>query len=279
MITFKRFIQEAAAEAGVEPKYERIDSDSLIETIKKYCSDAMWMVEKNKPFWRGDGSVMRQIEDERMMMVDTSATMRMSENTSNYYTVILDGHPGYSKFPKRSRSFIAATNEHVAFGYAEKAYALIPFNGTKIGVVGSPDIWDLRVKLFGESLLIEHANSVFQRLDIIPTVAGFKAFAKKLKSGDHEAIIAVRKAVATLNRSALNRDKHLSLEELDERINPIVNDFWGHILEVYSPAALKLTAATTATISHDIAVSEVWVGGKCLCISSAEWADLVERSK
>jgi hypothetical protein len=60
----------------------------------------------------------------------------MSLNTANYYTLIINNDPSWSAFPKRN--VIASTEPRNPY---PGTYVLLPYDGTKIGVCLSYDIW------------------------------------------------------------------------------------------------------------------------------------------
>ena len=71
------------------------------------------------------------------VLVDTKGTKpRMSLNTTNYYTIIINDDPSWSNFPKRN--IIASTETRVS---GEGNYVVLPFDGQGIGVAQSFDIW------------------------------------------------------------------------------------------------------------------------------------------
>ncbi len=60
--------------------------------------------------------------------------------TSNHYTILLDNLPSWRKYPKRSKSVIATTDEE---GADQRGGTLIvlPYDGADIGVCPEDDIW------------------------------------------------------------------------------------------------------------------------------------------
>lgn len=65
---------------------------------------------------------------------------RRSANTHNYYTLWMDNAPEWSKFPKRSRSFICSESEDIADGFG-KAFFVFPFDDANIGAAPADDLW------------------------------------------------------------------------------------------------------------------------------------------
>jgi hypothetical protein len=71
---------------------------------------------------------------------DPSSRERTSRNTRNFYTILFDNLPSWTKYPKRSRSLVCSTDPSRPRGYGQPFY-LFPENGSKIGVCPSYDIW------------------------------------------------------------------------------------------------------------------------------------------
>jgi hypothetical protein len=60
---------------------------------------------------------------------------RMSLNTLNYYTLIINNDPSWKKFPKRN--IIAKTRDD----FYRLRYLILPYDNVKIGVCSDRDIW------------------------------------------------------------------------------------------------------------------------------------------
>lgn len=107
------------------------------ELLETHCSAALrHYVNKGLVLYRGFES------PESVLIGDsTQGQARVSANTKNYYTLILDNDPSWQEFPKRSRSFICSTSEGTAEVYG-RAYCVFPFDGTELGVCPNSDIWN-----------------------------------------------------------------------------------------------------------------------------------------
>lgn len=70
---------------------------------------------------------------------------RISRNTYNYYTLMMDNFQSWRKYPKRSKSIICTTDYRYADGMGD-VYYVFPENGAKIGVCPDEDIWNVIVK-------------------------------------------------------------------------------------------------------------------------------------
>lgn len=65
---------------------------------------------------------------------------RKSANTTNYYTLFMDNDTSWSKFPKRSKSFICSSGDY-AGSFGDNQYIVLPFDGVDIGVCSDTDLW------------------------------------------------------------------------------------------------------------------------------------------
>lgn len=63
---------------------------------------------------------------------------RRSRWTRNYYTLWVNNHSDWSRFPKRS--VVCSTNKGYARGYG-KVFVILPRNGSLIGIAPTQDFW------------------------------------------------------------------------------------------------------------------------------------------
>jgi hypothetical protein len=254
MITFKQFIAEGAVDKL--PEFEKVKTKAAVKMLNEHCKDALWMLYENKPLYRGEKGLPKGIASAGFVSVDPSKTERESQNTSNYYTMILDNHPDRKDFPKRSRSFIGTRDKSNAESYTGwsgggAAFVMIPYDGVKIGVVGRDDMWDTRISMFGMSDDIAYFNRKFKSLDLKPTLKSFEEYGKKL---------------------ATDRDTQQHFRRVfDDASLMSMQHFMDTIWKAYSVDKTKHQAYTTKTFPHDT-TGEVWVGGPVVYISLKMWA-------
>lgn len=264
MTTFKEFLSEAAVN-GDTPKYTALDVSTAIETVNKYAKNALWMLQKNRPLYRGDNQI-NQVEQHGFALVDTTTTQRKSQNTSNYYTVILDNNPNMTDFPKRSRSFIATNDKSTAHDYADdEPYVLIPFDDAKIGSVNEYDIWSTRITLFGIESDIEDHNISFEHAGIKQTIEDIREFDRRLKAGDKKAFKAF---LSCFGGGETDHEGHIA--EMTAHAKVFLESIW----EAYSPKSTGHTLETNSSVQRLKPKTEVWVGGKVLLISTDMWQAL-----
>lgn len=76
----------------------------------------------------------------KYMLVEPKTHSRKSANTTNEYTIIIDNHPKFKSYPKRSQSIICTTNIEKSKMYGE-TFVVIPFDKSNCGVAEGGDIW------------------------------------------------------------------------------------------------------------------------------------------
>lgn len=234
--------------------YKQLTLDEIIKHLQTDFSNCAWMVYQNKPLYRGE----RKYVTDEYAITDSSKGRRVSENTSNFYTLILDNHPDRKQFPKRSASLICTTSERTARDYDDHPLRVIPGNTAKIGFVNQGDMWHTDIDIFGEFFKIENLNTRWRRLGMSENNWNdWKKFDKKLKSGDPDS---VKKFMEVFSHAY----------EGDEKV------FLESILKAYSATETGHTQHTAKNLSPSLfeRASEVWVGGPCLLVHQYSWKQL-----
>jgi hypothetical protein len=126
---FKQFISESRSkDLSLEEAAEWIKKNSkiMVEELK--------LEEQANLLYRGkSGGLKPQIGDSR-------ESVRMSSNTSNEYTLLIDSSPAWKRFPKRSKSFICTSSE----GYAQPfgpVQMVFPKDSTLMACASARDFW------------------------------------------------------------------------------------------------------------------------------------------
>ncbi len=116
-----------------------IEASEAKKIIKEKCGKILKAYQDGKTqIWRG----VSHGRENPFMMIDTTGTERMSRNTGNYYTLVINKAPNWSKFPKRN--IICTTLRGMAISYGSRggdAYLMFPYDDTDIGVCLFDDIW------------------------------------------------------------------------------------------------------------------------------------------
>lgn len=111
-----------------EPRSKTITLEEAVDFAAKHCRDALkgTLIKRNV---HGAWKEVLRFTDPK------SGQPRVSRNTANYYTLIIDNSKRWKKFPKRSRSVICGIGRRVG------AFYVFPEDGAKIGVCPSYDFW------------------------------------------------------------------------------------------------------------------------------------------
>lgn len=273
MITFKAFL-----EAEVKPfSAEKMEVNAeLLTFIRRHCSKSIWMFDNLTPIWRGERQASALLGSDGVAVIDTTQSERSSQNTRNWYTLILDNHPAYKDFPKRSQSIICTTKYSTAQSYGrDNAMAVIPFDSAKIGWVNAPDIWKKSVNLGNNRESLIGMNDFFNSLESLGLKdddwQSFVEFDKNLKTDE-----GMRKIVG---------DELISIGVDSDSVEEWMNNFLNKIREAYADLNMELHTPASIRQYEDLftskeslksKASEMWIGGKVLCLDEDVFEELAE---
>ena len=115
-----------------------IDEATAISEIKKNCwNNYKFFLKKREWIFRG----IKRKSNWYIKIDSNIGEPRVSANArNNYYTLLMDNLPSWSKYPLRSRSIICSTNDEVARDYGT-LYVVIPYDDANIGIASNEDIW------------------------------------------------------------------------------------------------------------------------------------------
>jgi len=113
---------------------EELDLESYKSLIEGDYSDAYKLVQEGNVIYKG----MYEIFQDQPYFF-TRIKNRQSANVPNYYTLWINNHDDWARFP--NRNVIGTTSEKFAEPYGFFTLVILPKNGTKIGVCPSDDIW------------------------------------------------------------------------------------------------------------------------------------------
>jgi hypothetical protein len=239
-----------------ENRSEEIDEKNALKTIEKYCSKALNIANKGSKIFRGLGN------NAITLFIDPVKFTRVSGNTANYYTLLIDNSPAWKEYPKRSKSIICATDHDVAnhFGFV---YLVLPYDGSKIGVCPHEDIWAATLEKYKYPL--DGFNGALQNflnntlgIDLDDYDDTWKVFKEKIdnankklkeifKTKDKESVLA-----------SFNNNFHIKYN--------IKKTFLNNLLSIVDPNGLgfKLVKAGDKLPSYN----EVWTDGKSILVST-----------
>lgn len=272
MINFKKFLLESNISiSAIYNNKEDLLLDANIE-----CSQFMWMIKSNKTFYRGDATFNSKLNNNLGGIIDTTGTNRRSKNGSNWYTLILDNHPEYKDFPKRSESLICSGEEYYASLYGANkdtketnVYLVVPTNTAKIATINYIDIWDMNLDVFGNNINVQELNDFFDELKDFGLNDGdwqsFYYLDKLLKENDPQLYDTFAKAA----------NKYLQIQTGDIPI--FEHNFVNTIFKIYSLKNTKfelLTASKIRSSRDGYNRNEIWISGEILVINNNKWKQL-----
>jgi hypothetical protein len=139
-----------------------ISEEEYLEIFEKCCIGVN--IEDDAPIYR----YIENINDD-FTLVDPRKVTRVSANTKNYYTLLIDNDPIWEKYPKRKHGIVSSLHNSY-FGndfrvipltkYDDilKKYNIKPFSEPKWGVCPTTDIWmsiDKSIKIMISELSIK----------------------------------------------------------------------------------------------------------------------------
>lgn len=254
-------IVQSFKEYLTESQYKtKISDEEFLKLLKEKCSDAL-QNGKDTPIVRGMSG------GEEAVIIQGEAGGRESANTSNYYTIFLDHTLGPKGYPKRSKSIICSNwrNRDYSNSFAENyVFAIIPYNGVKIGVCPDYDMWETEFKHGPDSIIgnrIESLNRAFKWAGIPQTTFD-------------DAVKAIEKLLENEKlpiEDNPNDENHIFLAKMfkegkvREQLEKMYNEDMGFSLH------------TTKTVYEIDEPREVWIGGKCLAIPLERYQNLIEN--
>lgn len=242
-----------------EAKYaEELKIKKAWKEAELHCKDALKL--GSSPIVRGSHNTFGV---EMPARVQGDKGKRKSRNTTNYYTVILDKVLGDLGFPLRSKSIICGTysNKSYAGNYGD-LYAVLPYDGVRIGVCPGKDIFDTWITIGGDDSSIDRWNDVFDDADI-----SAKSFTSIVNGIEKQ-----------LKSIAAGKD------ELDSWVKQYLIQFKPGTVEqqistAYSPkkAGFKLATTKDKKLLTETAPHELWIGGPCIMLPLKEYKKKMKK--
>lgn len=234
-----------------------LSEDRAVALIAKNCQHALKFLVT--PIVRGMTGMHGYNENQTFMLVHGAAGERSSTNTSNHYTVILDKVLPPLGYPKRGSSIICGNfaNRDHANNYGD-LYAILPFDGTPIGVCPDFDMWGTPITLGDTTHDISDWNDIFVEMGVPEDVETFGEI------------------IDTLVEIRANPDENEAefpwLFNIGEGKAAITQAF----LEAYSKP-FKLISTDNKAFMHTGFPKEFWIGGKCIAISMDKFRAMREK--
>jgi len=256
---FKSFIIEGnSGNRGVS-----ISDDKAVKILRTKCkrSFGLWL--------KTDMSLFRGMDYKGdFYSIDPSKSVRVSQNTQNYYTLIMDNHPSWKGFPKRSKSIICTTYEYKAEQYGNK-YHMFSYDGAAYGVAPEDDIWFSFGKTFGTTKPLGLINSDLNGIAgyfrmPLPDVKGYPALLKILSDmGDR-----LSGEIEKFKGYEMPQGLQNSLIAQWSKNSKVRFDDWFLSMFDPKPNGIYYTKDLKKVLTTGKKYKEVWTDSKTLLISS-----------
>lgn len=247
-MNFAKFIFESTHK-------KELSREDAIKLIKEHC-------DTEKVLYRGMSG------DDYFYKIKGEDGQRVSANTSNHYTIILDKLIAEkdSKYPLRSRSIICTDNKADATQFNENTYVILPFKNVVFGKVNAADLWAKRVKLGGINLPIEYWNDMFND-------AGISSVSYDKLIDDLEKLLEADK-VEDKDYTEDDLSYSDAIEYLYLAFDFDAKNVRPYIEKAYSPDTLGFEFVTIETNRFKRTSSEYWISGDCVAVIYDIWKNL-----
>lgn len=206
---FEKFLLEG----NTSGRTKVIEEEEAVKFIATRCKQALRMYREGRIIYRSSEQFTKP-----WGIVEPARFKRTSRYTRNYYTTMIDNMEQWSKYPKRSKSLIGASDSRRADNHVGKTYMMFPVDGTVLGVCPRDDLWDSFRGLQADSF-----NTVLG--------AAFKSYLNEKPSGDWSELQAQMKRFDSVYDDEENNRFFNSFYRGDmyqacaDYLDPVSNDF------------------------------------------------------
>ena len=244
-LTFKQYLHEGHGSSRTIP----ISPKQAFENIAEHCAGVARQMKKQVIYRGGSGMG----NDHAYHGNSNVGKPRRSANTANYFTLWHDNDREWADFPKRSRSFICASDYDVANAFGD-VHILVPYDNAHVGVVPDEDLFGAIVSPDGEYL--NEFNDVIS--------AALSVVQKELDRDHADTWPELKKQLGLATRELLEEHDgddaiKIALRWMEETTSLTL---YGVVMEVFSPKGKGFKQGTAASIVLPTAPSELYVQGE-----------------
>jgi len=204
--------------------------------------------------------------------IDPKSGTRASQNTGNYYTLIMDNSTMWKKYPKRSKSVVCSINGQCGSKFP---YRVFPKNGSKIGVCKENDLWFSFRKSFDMTL-----DLMNNTLEILFNLASEKVTEDVQISYD-KSLPVIKNACKRFDKwfenikydkkeleKIIDQDRYSSYysDKALDVLSGYNGDLYTLIETKLSPEKNGFKLITTSNLNVGGAKKEMWTDGECLMV-------------
>jgi hypothetical protein len=229
-----------------------IDRNQAINIITEKCYN----------FSRNGISIYRgMLNNDDYLYIKPTDYVRISQNTNNIYTTIIDNSPYWKEYPKRSKSIVCSTNFYTSEQYGD-IYIVIPFNNSNWGVCSSNDIW----------VSFDYIRNVlnFYNMEDFNLIIGNMISKEKLPTDQNELLDILK----NINYENIIIDNYSDIEfnNLEKTIYNLLKDYnnlYDLLIDITKPDINKFELMTydKLNIYKEYYVNnEIWTDSECILI-------------
>lgn len=213
--------------------------------------------------------------DNKFIKINKTDSKRVSVNTDNYYTEILDNSIYWEDYPNRSNSLICTTSYTKASEYGN-VFIIVPINeNTEFALAPESDIWlsfnyalNQLKTIFKEESRVVHKHSDFENL------AGFNNFLKYKFDLDKADYSDMKKRIKIDNEVIKRLGQSTSWEESsfifdEEDIKKLDNKYGSFLKYIEYLLSPKWNNFKLVNYNKQIILpndNELWTDSECLLI-------------
>ena len=232
-----------------ENRTKTISKEEAVDIITKKCHNNTKIMKQKAYIYRGISSFSYSTG----YINSNTGSPRMSANTINYMTLLMDNLPSWKNYPKRSRGIICSTDEFNSDSYGN-VYHVFPFDNSKIGVCPKNDAWDSFYDTFAK---------------YTKGISSVHAFNIALKTIFEKHNLSVNEKSYSSLLNGIKKLKSLNVKngELEQFFNEISeNNVEKSLSEIFDPSFNNFKIGIK-NISPD---KEVWIQGEAIIVDYHE---------
>jgi hypothetical protein len=264
----KQYLKEYQEDHKSHTRLKSISQDEAIKLLKTKANKA-WKqyIDKGTSIERWTGS----IQNTPLGFLDASKMPdRLSRNTENYYTHIINNDPLWKKFPRRQVICSLIIGDQGFTGGLR--YKVFPFDSTKIGIAPKDDIWDsfynLRKAGVNPRRYNEFINKLFNGGSLGNSYDGsFKEFKDRAKQFDKRVKDEDIKEIQEYYMSMGN-------EKSATTLNSYNGDLYKNILNYINPNGFKVGKPGSLSGNN---MAEIWFEGPAVFIELIELDEIEDK--
>lgn len=264
---FQQHIDEYQIDVNYEStRLKSIKLTDAPEILISNCKKALLQFQKSKYIERWSPTAM---QTDVGFLDSTKLPPRLSRNTQNYYTRIINDDPLWKGYPRRQVICTLRKGREVQPDTVK--FIIFPYDSTKIGVCSTDDMWDSFARLRTYRLAARRYNDFIERLFNGGSKGpNYDKSLEQMKSRCKKFDKAVDGDISDMYQHYIDTGYTKSVQTLKE----YKGDLYKNILYFYNPQGFKIATASTLS-GHNMA--EVWFEGPAIFINSSQVKGIIDK--